>query len=67
MFNLRLQVRTSFQTNTEIKAALQSLSCRAAMTSFVGNWLVFVVLWRSLHAIPVFYMKNDLRFGSRQS
>ena len=25
------------------------------------------MLWRSLHATPVFYMKNDLRFGSRQS
>ena len=26
-----------------------------------------LILWRSLHATPVFYMKNDLRFGGRQS
>ena len=26
-----------------------------------------VMLWRSLHATPVFYMKNDPRFGGRQS
>ena len=26
-----------------------------------------LILWRSLHATPVFYMKNDPRFGGRQS
>ena len=25
------------------------------------------ILWRSLHATPVFYMKNNPRFGGRQS
>ena len=30
-------------------------------------WLPPDILWRSLHATPVFYMKNDPRFGGRQS
>ena len=30
-------------------------------------WLPPNILWRSLHATPVFYMKNDPRFGGRQS
>ena len=28
---------------------------------------VYGLLWRSLHATPVFYMKNNPRFGGRQS
>ena len=28
---------------------------------------LFAFLWRSLHATPVFYMKNDPRFGGRES